>query len=178
VTNLPTAAEVLNEAIVLARGLTSGPHDFDRARLLLDIARELRVGSVSRSIEPEPLAGNDYAGEMAHDRVERIMRESYPFDPSVTWAPPAPSDATQVFGEMPTQMITLDDLPRWVEGADSVCLHCRERIEFGRLMGYTQADPIWRHSLTQQAVCPAPGRGLASRDGQPHTFAEPIGEGS
>lgn len=44
--HLPTAAEIMREALVLARGSTSGPHDFARAELLLKLAHELRVGSV------------------------------------------------------------------------------------------------------------------------------------
>lgn len=42
---LPSAAELMREAIVIARGHTSGPHDLARAELLLKLARELRVGT-------------------------------------------------------------------------------------------------------------------------------------
>jgi len=53
-TNLPTPAELMREAIVIARGLTSGPHDLARAELLLKLARELRVGTPrSRLTETE-----------------------------------------------------------------------------------------------------------------------------
>lgn len=68
-TNLPTAAEVLSEAIVLARGLTSGPHDLARAELLLKIARELRQGTPSLPDNPHARGG---LWDKIHEKAETI----------------------------------------------------------------------------------------------------------
>jgi hypothetical protein len=65
---LPAAAEVLREGLVLVRGLTSGPHDLTRARLLLDYARELREGS-----ERVPAPADDSPAPI--DAITQIITE-------------------------------------------------------------------------------------------------------
>jgi len=68
---LPSAAEVLREGLALARGLTSGPHDLTRARLLLDYARELREGS-----ERVPAPADDSPTSI--DAITQIITERPP----------------------------------------------------------------------------------------------------
>lgn len=150
--NLPSAAEIMREALVLARRLTSGPHDFARAELLLKLARELRVGSVQRQsggvADGVKLLDDAPAEFQRWTRVAQERREPSGYEPqSVPSEPVYADDSTQV---MP---------------AVSSCLHCRQRLSFAR-PSPDHKIPVWYHDLTMQTVCPG--------EHTPRTFAEPF----
>lgn len=169
---LPAAGELIREAIVLARDLTSGPHHFERARLLLDLARELREDVMRRSMlwqqarwfdKPagDPPRQDDPAdfpvsAPLFREAETEIMQRPVS-DREVAEAafgPDLKPVAERLAGE------ATEVMPR-----ASRCRHDALEIVY-RHASPEHPVPGWYHTRTGQMVCPT--------DLYPNTFAEPV----
>jgi len=117
--------------------------EFEAARLWLDLARELRVGSMPARPFPRSL---DTRSELAAEA-----------DLATAGLMPAPDPA-------PDETAVLRYDPPG-EATPNRCAYCGHEI--GLVLSPGTEPHIWRHLLTKQAVCPV------SRPDQQHTFATP-----
>lgn len=183
--SLPTPAVMMAYAIDEAsRGNT------DQARLWLDIARELRQGAEAAACRPLPLAEPDLFNELRPTEAEffkpvlpdlstqiaegMLRAQVYP---DLLREIPDPETRVLDFGQRhedgpvtrSAEHVMQDELggeqPK--AGQRETC-RCGEQIEWTSLAGV--ADPAWRHTLTQQGVCP---KAVGSPGKTAHTFATP-----
>lgn len=148
---LPSAREAMRQAIERAQ-----LGDLEGGRLWLDIARELRAGETLAWPFPRPLDSREGPPE-----VVVPLPDENNFDTAVIVLPPVARHAEHEDRLAQTVVLGYDPAG---EAAPNRCGNCPHEIELDTDGG----RPIWRHSMTRQAVCP-----VNSPD-QTHTFATPL----
>lgn len=177
-TNLPSPADLLAEAIDLARKITASDADLVRARLLLDIASEMRSAADARRMWPGISAPRPASGRPADLRFPPhpdFRRRAVVGSGDLTdMTDPEPAagavDVTQI----------LDGI-EWREGDISECRFCHTPVMLGeatiaqQTYGNGGADVVWRHKYSGQAACAvaAMGEQMAGDETLVHTFATP-----